>query len=76
MITKYIPFTKFFGISSLGLEVLFISPVSNGLGEEELIGCVADSPATGEVGFSGDESSCSEELIMIGEVSLSTWFWP
>ena len=33
-----------------------------------------DGPATGEVGFSGDESSCSEELIMIGEVSLSTGF--
>ena len=38
------------------------------------MGCGDDVPATGEVGFSGDESSCSEELIMI-EVSLSTGFW-
>ena len=64
-----------FGIFSLGLEVLFSSPVSNGLGEEEAMGCGDDGSATGEVGFSGDESSCSEELIMIGEVSLSTGFW-
>ena len=27
------------------------------------MGCGDDGPATGEVGFSGDESSCSEELI-------------
>ena len=63
-----------FGIFSLGLEVLFSSPVSNGLGEEAM-GCGDDGPATGEVGFSGNESSGSEELIMIGEVSLSTGFW-
>ena len=65
-----------FGIFSLGLEVLFSSPVSNGLGEEEeAMGCGDDGPATGEVGFIGDESSGSEELIMIAEVSLSTGFW-
>ena len=39
------------------------------------MGCRDDGPATREVGFSGDESSGSEELIMIGEVSLSTGFW-
>ena len=75
MITKYIPFAKF-GMFSLGLEVLFISPVSNGLDEEEFIGCGAEGPATGEVGISVDESSCSEELIMIGEVFLSSGLWP
>ena len=64
-----------FGIFSLGLEVLFSSPVSNGFGEEEAMGCRDDGPVTGEVGFSGDESSGSEELIIIGEVSLSTSFW-